>query len=75
MRAARTQTAARKRDSDIADLKYSGELYQITGNAAKAGQRLATLDAACTFSREEYTDLKKAVGRHKANGNTYIAAP
>ena len=58
-----------------AALEYSGELYLMTGNLPKAEQRLATLDKACTFSCEEYTDLKKAVERYKANGNKYVAAP
>jgi Flp pilus assembly protein TadD len=56
-------------------LEYSGELYLITGDLPKAEQRLAALDKACTFSCEEYTDLKKSVARYKANGNKYVAAP
>ena len=58
-----------------AALEYSGELYLMTGNLPKAEQRLAALDKACTFTCEEYTDLKKAVERYKANGNKYVAAP
>jgi tetratricopeptide (TPR) repeat protein len=50
-------------------LEYSGELYLMTGDLAKAEQRLATLDKACTFGCEEYTDLKKAIAQYKANGN------
>ena len=46
----------------------------MTGDLPKAEQRLATLDKACTFGCEEYTDLKKAVRNYKANGNKYIAA-
>ena len=56
-------------------LEYSGELYLMTGNLPKAEQRLATLDKACTLPCEEYTDLKQAVARYKANGNKYVAAP
>jgi Flp pilus assembly protein TadD len=56
-------------------LEYSGELYLITGNLPKAEQRLAALDKACLLPCEEYTDLKKAVERYKANGNKYVAAP
>ncbi len=56
-------------------LEYSGELYLITGDLPKAEQRLATLDKVCTFSCEEYADLKKSVARYKANGNKYVAAP
>ena len=55
-------------------LEYSGELYLMTGDLPKAEQRLATLDKACTFGCEEYTDLKKAVQNYKANGNKYVAA-
>ena len=56
-------------------LEYSGELYLMTGNLAKAEARLAALDKACRLPCEEYTDLKKAVERYKANGNRYLAAP
>ncbi len=56
-------------------LEYSGELYLITGDLAKAEQRLATLDKVCTLPCEEYTDLKKSVARYKANGNKYVVAP
>ena len=44
----------------------------ITGDLPKAEQRLATLDKVCTFSCEEYTDLKKSVAKYKANGNKYV---
>jgi Flp pilus assembly protein TadD len=50
-------------------LEYSGELYLQTGDLAKAEQRLATLDKACTFGCEEFSDLKKAIAQYKANGN------
>lgn len=56
-------------------LEYSGELFLMTDNLPKAEQRLATLDKVCTFGCEEFTDLKKAVQRYKANGNKYVAAP
>ena len=52
-------------------LEYSGELYLITGDLPKAEERLATLDKVCRLPCEEYTDLKKAVARFKANGNKY----
>lgn len=52
-------------------LEYSGELYLMTGNLPKAEQRLAALDKACFLPCSEYTDLKKAVARYKANGNKY----
>jgi tetratricopeptide (TPR) repeat protein len=50
-------------------LEYSGELYLQIGDLARAEQRLAALDKACTFGCEEYSDLKKAIARYKANGN------
>ena len=55
-------------------LEYSGELFLMTDNLPKAEQRLATLDKACALPCGEYTDLKKAVARYKANGNKYVAA-
>ena len=56
-------------------LEYSGELYLIKGDLAKAEQRLAALDKVCTLPCEEYTDLKNAVARFKAAGNKHIAKP
>jgi tetratricopeptide (TPR) repeat protein len=54
-------------------LEYSGELYLMLGDLAKAEQRLAALDKACFMPCEEFTDLKKAVARFKAAGNKYVA--
>jgi tetratricopeptide (TPR) repeat protein len=54
-------------------LEYSGELYLMKGDLAKAEERLARLDKACFMPCEEYNDLKKAVARFKANGNKYVA--
>ena len=54
-------------------LEYSGELYLMTGNLAKAEERLAALDKACFLPCEEYKDLKNAVARYKAAGNKYVA--
>ena len=54
-------------------LEYSGELYLMTGDLPRAEQRLATLDKVCTLPCGEYTDLKRAVARYKANGNKYVA--
>jgi hypothetical protein len=56
-------------------LEYSGELYLMTGDLPKAEQRLNALDKACRLPCEEYTDLKNAVARFKANGNRYVAEP
>lgn len=55
-------------------LEYSGELYLMTGDLAKAEARLAALDKACLLTCEEYRDLKAAVARYKANGNRYVQA-
>jgi len=55
-------------------LEYSGELYLMTGDLAKAEARLAALDKACTLPCEEYTALKKAVAGYKANGNKVVTA-
>jgi len=54
-------------------LEYSGELYLMKGDLAKAEQRLAALDKACFMPCEELDDLKKAVQSFKANGNKYVA--
>jgi Flp pilus assembly protein TadD len=56
-------------------LEYSGELYLMMGDLARAEARLAALDKACTFGCDEHKDLKAAVARYKANGNRYVAAP
>jgi tetratricopeptide (TPR) repeat protein len=56
-------------------LEYSGELYLMKGDLAKAEQRLAALDKACFLPCEEFADLKKAAQAFKANGNKYVAAP
>ena len=49
-------------------LEYSGELYLMTSRLARAEQQLAALDKLCFLPCEEYTDLKKAIARHKAGG-------
>jgi len=49
-------------------LEYSGELYLMTGDLAKAEQRLATLDKLCTFGCEEFSELKTAIAQYKAKG-------
>jgi Flp pilus assembly protein TadD len=51
-------------------LEYSGELYLQTGDLARAEQRLAALDKACTFGCSEYSDLKKAIAQYKAGNRT-----
>jgi tetratricopeptide (TPR) repeat protein len=55
-------------------LEYSGQLYLMTGDLPKAEERLAALNKVCLLPCEEFSDLKKAVARYKANGNKYVAA-
>lgn len=55
-------------------LEYSGELYLMKGDLAKAEQRLTALDKACFLPCEEHADLKRAVQAFKANGNRYVQA-
>jgi tetratricopeptide (TPR) repeat protein len=54
-------------------LEYSGELFLMIGDLARAEQRLAALDKACFLPCDEFKDLKKAVAAYKANGNRYVA--
>jgi Flp pilus assembly protein TadD len=54
-------------------LEYSGELYLMKGDLARAEQRLAALARACAGPCEEQDDLKRAVDRFKANGNKVVA--
>jgi Flp pilus assembly protein TadD len=54
-------------------LEYSGELYLMLGDLARAEQRLAALDKACWLPCEEHSDLKTAIATFKANGNRYSA--
>lgn len=54
-------------------LEYSGELYLMKGDLAKAQARLATLAAACKSGCTQLTELKDAIARYQANGNKYLA--
>lgn len=56
-------------------LEYSGELFLMTGDLARAEQRLAALDKACFLPCSEYSDLKKAIAAYKANGHRVVSAP
>ena len=49
-------------------LEYSGELYLMTGDLARAEQRLAALDTLCTFGCAEFSELKAAIAEYKAKG-------
>ena len=55
-------------------LEYSGELYLMKGDLAKAQQRLASLASECASSCSQYADLKGAIDRYQANGNKFVAA-
>ena len=54
-------------------LEYSGELYLMKGDLAKAQARLAALAAECKSACTQHTELKEAIARYQANGNKYIA--
>lgn len=54
-------------------LEYSGELFLMIGDLNRAEQRLAALDKACFLPCSEYTDLKNAIAKFKANGNRVAA--
>ncbi len=45
--------------------EYIGMAYIQMGQPAKAREHLAALDKICTFSCEEYRDLKKALEAYK----------
>ena len=46
--------------------EYLGELQLMRGNLEAAQQSLAALDKLCTLPCEEFTDLKKAIERYRA---------
>jgi hypothetical protein len=54
-------------------LEYSGELYLMKGDLAKAEGRLATLESLCSTGCSQSTDLSAAIGRYKAAGNHYVS--
>lgn len=54
-------------------LEYSGELYLMKGDLAKAQARLATLSAECGPTCEQTTQLKTAIDSYKAAGNKYVS--
>lgn len=60
--------ALRIAPSHLGALEYAGELHLMKGNLAQAEGMLASLAKACSARCEEYTDLKKAVEAHKAQG-------
>jgi tetratricopeptide (TPR) repeat protein len=56
-------------------LEYSGELYLMMGDLARAEQRLVQLDKVCTFGCDELKDLRAAIASFKANGNKVATKP
>ncbi len=55
-------------------LAYSGELYLMKGDLARAEQRLTTLGKACASKCPEYLELKKAIGDYKSHGNKWASS-
>jgi tetratricopeptide (TPR) repeat protein len=47
-----------------------GEAYLMVGNVAKAKEHLATLDALCFFTCEEYTELKEEIEKYESKSAT-----
>lgn len=56
-------------------LEYSGELYLMKGDVAKAEARLATLEQVCPRGCEEQADLKKSLVAYKASGKAAVKTP
>ena len=56
-------------------LSYSGELYLMQDNLAKAEQRLTTLKLVCNNACLEQDRLAQAIARYKAAGNKYVPDP
>lgn len=59
--------ALRINPAHLGALEYSGELYLMKGEPARADERLASLQKACG-NCEEFKDLKKATERYKVAG-------
>ena len=47
--------------------EYLGELYLLTGDLAKAKERLKKLDDVCFFGCVEFDDLKQAIKAYEAS--------
>lgn len=54
-------------------LEYSGELYLMKGDLAKAQARLAALANECRSGCVQLSELKDAIARYQENGNRYMA--
>ena len=55
-------------------LEYSGELYLMKGELAKAQARLETLESECAAKCPQYADLNGAIERYKAAGNKFVSS-
>ncbi len=54
-------------------LEYSGELYLMKGDLAKAQARLTALASECKAGCTQLSELKDAIARYQQNGNNYVA--
>lgn len=54
-------------------LEYSGELFLVMGDLARAEARMQELNKACFFGCDELKQLRAAVAAFKANGNKFVA--
>ncbi len=63
--------ALRLNPSHRGALEYSGELYLMKGDTARAEERLATLTKVCNGC-EEQKDLQEALDRYKKAGNRHV---
>ncbi len=59
------QAALVKEPKHRGALEYYGELFLLKNDLAGAETMLNRLDKACTFSCEEYRDLKKSIAQFK----------
>ena len=60
------QTALKLDPNHLGANEYLGELHLQMGDVAKAEERLSTLNWACIFGCDEYTELKQAIADYKA---------
>ena len=60
------QTALKLDPNHVGANEYLGELHLQMGDVEKAEERLATLNWACLFGCDEYTELKQAIAEYKA---------
>ena len=60
------QAALVKEPKHRGALEYYGELFLLKNDLAGAEAMLNRLDKACTFSCEEYRDLKKSIAQYKS---------